>query len=115
MRRLPPSFRVPVIPLDDIETLIEYLVEFDNGNDYPPYRYDASGKKPQKVVKEGTAAEKTTDYVAGLAYEGNRLQFIPTSEGRILPPALADNGGACAFPSGPELRLQSPDGEQRAR
>jgi hypothetical protein len=72
-------------------------IEFDNGNSYLRYRYDASGRKLQKVVKEGTAAEKTTDYIGGLVYEGNRLQFIPTAEGRILPPALADNGGSWAY------------------
>jgi len=86
-----------VISFDDIETPIEYLIKFDNGSNYLRYRYDAWDKKPQKVIKEGTAAEKTTDYVAGLAYEGNCFQFIPTSEGRILPPALADNGGAWAY------------------
>ena len=72
-------------------------IEFDNGNSYLRYRYDASGRKLQKVVKEGTAAEKTTDYLAGMVYEGNRLQFIPTAEGRVLPPSLADNGGSWAY------------------
>ena len=32
-----------------------------------------------------------------LLQRSNRLQFIPTAEGRILPPALADNGGAWAY------------------
>ena len=38
----------------------------------------------------GTAV---TDYVGGMVYERNRLQFVPTAEGRWLPTELAGGGG----------------------
>ena len=57
------------------------------------YSYDALGTKLRKTVKEGTVAEQVTDYVGGLVYQAGRLQFVPTSEGRILPPALSGTGG----------------------
>ncbi|MDJ1505196.1 LamG-like jellyroll fold domain-containing protein [Xanthocytophaga agilis] len=49
------------------------------------YVYDAVGIKCQKLTSDG----QVTDYMGGLIYEKNRLQFVPTGEGRALPPELA--------------------------
>ena len=49
------------------------------------YTYSASGQKLNADFGNG----KTYDYVAGLVYAGNQLEFIPTAEGRVLPPGLA--------------------------
>jgi RHS repeat-associated protein len=58
--------------------------------------YDAAGTKVRKIVytrtTEGLAITRTTDYVAGMVYEENVLQFIPTSEGRWLTPEALPSG-----------------------
>lgn len=53
------------------------------------YTYTASGQK-LKASFPGSPA-KTYDYAGGLVYEGGKLEFIPTAEGRILPPGRAIN------------------------
>jgi len=51
------------------------------------YGYDASGTRRWKVSRDGTGSTpKQTDYLAGMVYEQDVLQFIPTAEGRALPP-----------------------------
>jgi len=61
-------------------------VEFGAGRSIR-YGYDAAGVKRRKFVQDGTGSTpKVTDYLAGMVYEGNVLQFIPTAEGRALPP-----------------------------
>ena len=47
------------------------------------YTYDATGRKLSQQVFGNTP--KTTDYIGELIYENNVLQFINTSEGRVLP------------------------------
>lgn len=50
---------------------------------YILYKYDAGGNKLSKTVhEEGVTQDKTTDYVSGMVYEQNILQFIPHEEGR---------------------------------
>lgn len=49
------------------------------------YTYSASGQK----LKVDFGNNKTYDYVAGLVYDKNGLEFIPTAEGRVLPPGRA--------------------------
>ncbi|MBD2705648.1 hypothetical protein IC229_33885 [Spirosoma sp. BT702] len=54
------------------------------------YVYSASGQKLRAIFPGvGGGQPKTYDYVAGLVYAGNQLEFIPTAEGRVLPPGLA--------------------------
>jgi RHS repeat-associated protein len=61
-------------------------VEFGTGR-FIRYQYDAAGVKRSKVSQDGTGnPEKVTDYIGGMVYEGDVLQFIPTAEGRALPP-----------------------------
>jgi len=61
-------------------------VEFGAGR-FIRYGYDAAGVKRRKLVQDGTGSTpKVTDYIAGMVYEGNLLQFVPTAEGRALPP-----------------------------
>ncbi|OIN61224.1 hypothetical protein BLX24_03950 [Arsenicibacter rosenii] len=52
------------------------------------YTYNAVGQKLRASM--GTSG-KIYDYVSGLLYENNTLEFIPTAEGRILPPGRAVN------------------------
>ncbi|KAA2243862.1 hypothetical protein F0L74_09060 [Chitinophaga agrisoli] len=50
------------------------------------YRYDAWGNKLRKIVTDSTGAQPkivTTDYLAGLVYQNDTLQFVPHEEGRI--------------------------------
>ncbi|WP_343745589.1 RHS repeat-associated core domain-containing protein [Chitinophaga sp.] len=52
------------------------------------YVYDATGVRVKKIVKDitsGTPVVTTTDYVAGMTYKNDVLQFIPHIEGRIRP------------------------------
>jgi RHS repeat-associated protein len=63
------------------------------------YNYTADGTK--RKVNFGTG--KVYDYVAGLVYVNDTLEFIPTAEGRILPPLRAINpqlNGSTASPAG---------------
>jgi RHS repeat-associated protein len=55
------------------------------------YIYTANGIKLRKYTHLNTNAEgPVTDYVGAFVYENNELQFIQTSEGRLVPD---DNGG----------------------
>ncbi|GAB3423661.1 DUF6443 domain-containing protein [Niabella aquatica] len=51
------------------------------------YLYDAAGNKLRKKVIEGSS-QKITDYVGGMLFENNTLQFVSTEEGR----ARLENG-----------------------
>lgn len=55
--------------------------------DYIVYTYDATGRKLSQQVFGGSP--KTTDYIGEMIYENNALQFINTSEGRVLPDGAA--------------------------
>jgi len=63
------------------------------------YNYAADGTK----LKANFGTGKVFDYVAGLVYRNDSLEFIPTAEGRILPPGRAINpqlNGSTAAPAG---------------
>lgn len=50
------------------------------------YTYDAAGNKLRKITTDNTvnpAKITTTDYIAGMVYENNALQFLGQEEGRI--------------------------------
>jgi len=49
------------------------------------YTYSASGHKLRADFGNG----KVYDYVAGLVYQNNQLEFILSAEGRVLPPGQA--------------------------
>ncbi|GAB2769814.1 hypothetical protein GCM10027275_10400 [Rhabdobacter roseus] len=53
------------------------------------YTYGAGGQKLKADFGNG----KVYDYIAGLVYVNDSLEFIPTAEGRILPPGRAVNPG----------------------
>ncbi len=80
-------------------TFIEYnylnlpgSVQFDNGNDYIYYTYDAGGNKRTKIVDGTTYTDNNTrvDYCGDFIYENGELKAIFTSAGRIIP--VEDNG-----------------------
>jgi RHS repeat-associated protein len=48
------------------------------------YMYDAAGVKLQKIVTQD-ASTASTDYVGSFVYNAGSLQYIMTSEGRIVP------------------------------
>jgi RHS repeat-associated protein len=50
------------------------------------YWYGAAGQKVKKIVDytDTNKPDKITDYVAGLVFENNGLEFIPTAEGRAV-------------------------------
>ncbi len=53
--------------------------------DYVKYIYDAAGRKlQQEVFNVGNVSQKKTDYIGAFVYEGNVLQYINHSEGRIV-------------------------------
>ena len=58
-------------------------VDFGGGN-YIEYLYDAAGIKLQQKVFESSLLTKTTDYVGGIIYENDTLQFIQHAEGRVV-------------------------------
>ena len=47
------------------------------------YTYDAAGIKLRKFFDKNTGADETTDYVGGMHYKDNALQFVQTAEGRF--------------------------------
>jgi RHS repeat-associated protein len=54
------------------------------------YIYSASGQKLRASFPASAGSPaKVYDYIGGLVYTNNKLEFIPTAEGRILPPGLA--------------------------
>ncbi len=61
-----------------------------NGKNYSvDLEYDASGTKMAKQTKTDASPIDQTDYIANFVYENNQLQFILTSEGRIM---MQNNG-----------------------
>ena len=59
-------------------------VDFGN-NKYIEYTYDAAGTKLYQKVVDGGNPEKRTDYIAGMVYENDILQFMQHEEGRVIP------------------------------
>ncbi|WP_212003254.1 DUF6443 domain-containing protein [Chitinophaga sp. HK235] len=62
------------------------------------YQYDASGNKLRKEVTDissGISKTTTTDYIAGMVYQNDTLQFLAHEEGRIR--ALMTAGNPVAF------------------
>ena len=56
-----------------------------NGENYSVnLEYNASGTKRAKQTKTDGSPHDQTDYIANFVYENNQLQFILTSEGRIM-------------------------------
>ncbi|SCC64933.1 hypothetical protein GA0116948_1404, partial [Chitinophaga costaii] len=50
------------------------------------YVYDEGGNKLRKIVTDNTVhlpKITTTDYVTGMVYQNDTLQFIPHKEGRV--------------------------------
>jgi RHS repeat-associated protein len=62
-------------------------VTFENG-DYINYIYDASGIKLRQEVFKENSLEKSTDYLGAMIFQNDSLQFIQTSEGRLVPRAV---------------------------
>ncbi|MDJ1492871.1 DUF6443 domain-containing protein [Cytophagaceae bacterium DM2B3-1] len=62
-------------------------IRFTTSSNRIEYVYNAAGVKLQKLVFNAVTTTTTiTDYLGGMVYESDRLQFIPTAEGRVLPP-----------------------------
>jgi len=64
--------------------LPEEVTIIDKGN--IKYQYDANGNKLRKIVTDNTSGQQkitTTDYINGLVYQNNVLQFIGHEEGRV--------------------------------
>jgi RHS repeat-associated protein len=62
------------------------LVTWLGGKGNVAFTYDAAGNKLRKVVTDntsGTAVVTTTDYLSGVVYQNNVLQFIINEEGRM--------------------------------
>ncbi len=53
------------------------------------YLYDASGTKRARQTQTYGSPLSQTDYITKFVYENNQLQFILTSEGRIM---MQNNG-----------------------
>jgi RHS repeat-associated protein len=67
-------------------------VTFENG-DYINYIYDASGIKLRQEVFKENSLEKSTDYLGAMIFQNDSLQFIQTSEGRLVPRAVEHSEG----------------------
>jgi RHS repeat-associated protein len=63
------------------------------------YTYDAAGNKLTKTVSDAvTSTSKTTQYIAGMVYENDTLQFVSTEEGRVrFKPAVGATAAALQF------------------
>ncbi|MEO1218857.1 MAG: RHS repeat-associated core domain-containing protein, partial [Bacteroidota bacterium] len=53
------------------------------GSNTITYVYDAAGTKLQQIVSDGST--KTNDYINGVHYSDNIIQFIQHEEGRLVP------------------------------
>ncbi|MGY3214563.1 DUF6443 domain-containing protein [Mucilaginibacter sp. HD30] len=53
------------------------------------YTYDGAGNKLRRSVVNGTTVN--TDYIVGIQYTGNTVDFIQIEDGRILTPATTAN------------------------
>ncbi|MDJ1470201.1 LamG-like jellyroll fold domain-containing protein [Xanthocytophaga flava] len=62
-------------------------IRFTGSSNWIENVYSATGVKLQKIVHT-SSDNKITDYVAAMVYEDAVLQFIPMSEGRVLPPQV---------------------------
>jgi RHS repeat-associated protein len=55
------------------------------GNNFIYYHYTAGGVKLLKHVKDASNNQIATNYIGNLVYEGNKLSYILTDEGRLVP------------------------------
>jgi RHS repeat-associated protein len=62
-------------------------IRYTNTSNWIENIYSAAGVKLAKIVHTDMNA-KRTDYVGGMVYEMDVLQFVPTGEGRALPPQI---------------------------
>ncbi|MEL6252632.1 MAG: DUF6443 domain-containing protein, partial [Bacteroidota bacterium] len=53
------------------------------GSNTISYIYDAAGTKLQQIINDGST--KTNDYINGVHYENNNVQFFAHEEGRLVP------------------------------
>jgi RHS repeat-associated protein len=75
------------------------IVFNDDNNRRIVYRYDGAGIKRQRIIYTRDAGGNalppiTSDYVGGMLYVNNVLQFIPTAEGRWLPAEVLPQSAA---------------------
>jgi RHS repeat-associated protein len=64
----------------------------EESSEFFQYVYSGTGSKLYKEVTESGMSRLRTDYVNGVVYVGNRLQFIPTAEGRVVHPNFLQDG-----------------------
>ncbi len=62
-------------------------IRYVNSSNWIENIYSAAGVKLRKIVHT-QSDNKSTYYVGGLVYEESVLQFVPTGEGRALPPQV---------------------------
>ena len=58
-------------------------IVFENGGEII-YTYDAAGIKLSQLVIKEDRSTKLTEYIAGMVYEDEKLQFIQHEEGRVV-------------------------------
>ncbi|MBD0254267.1 MAG: hypothetical protein ICV83_01000, partial [Cytophagales bacterium] len=61
---------------------------------YIRYVYRADGVKLFKEVVEQGMSDQRTDYAGGAVYVGDKLQFVPTAEGRLLSGDFTQDGSS---------------------
>lgn len=65
------------------------VITFNDGKSIE-YSYDAAGSKVQEMVLQPGKPTKTTDYIGGYIYEGNKLRYVLTAEGRTVRDTVTD-------------------------
>ena len=73
-------------------------ITFDNGTSIQ-YIYDASGANLARKLYNNGTLETTTDYIGGMVYENDTLQFFGHAEGRVVfsPPSQGGAGGGYEY------------------
>ncbi|QEC77273.1 DUF6443 domain-containing protein [Mucilaginibacter ginsenosidivorax] len=61
------------------------LVTITTGSKTLTYRYDAAGRKLERLTKLGSTVAEDRFYDDGIEYTGNTIESIQTAEGRTLP------------------------------
>ncbi|WP_419698989.1 DUF6443 domain-containing protein [Mucilaginibacter sp. NFX135] len=77
--------RKTISPITYNELNFPATITIGNGSKTLSYRYDASGRKLERITTTGGTTAEDRFYDDGIEYNGNTIEFVKTLEGRALP------------------------------
>jgi RHS repeat-associated protein len=88
--------KINSITYNHLNLPVMMMIDEDNNTSTPESKiefiYDAAGIKLRKITYKQGTQDKITDYIGGMVYEDNQLQFIPHPEGRWVSSPFGGQG-----------------------